>query len=373
MKKQSLYIGLMSGTSMDGIDAGLFRIDERHCSTVSTTSLAYPAQLREELERTSRNPRECTVDVLCHLDQWTGECFCAAAEQLISESGAERAEIRAIGSHGQTLRHRPRAARPFTLQIGDPNIIAAGTGLTTVADFRRRDLALGGEGAPLASAFHEWLMSDERENRVVLNLGGIANVTILPAHGGRVTGFDTGPANGLLDAWIRHDQKKPLDFGGRWADTGRVSRELLDALLADPYFDASPPKSTGFEHFNLAWLEEALSQHETELPPEDVQATLTVLSARTIADALRRHAAATDRVLACGGGVRNDSLMRRLREELGAIPVETTAGAGVEPDWVEAATFAWLAKCCLDGLPGNLPSVTGASRSAVLGAIYHGA
>lgn len=359
----------MSGTSMDGIDAGLFRIDARRCVTVATRSHPYPDELRRELERASRNPRECTVDLLGHLDHWVGECFGAAAERLVADSGAERAAIRAIGSHGQTIRHQPRAARPFTLQIGDPNLIAAVTGITTVADFRRRDLALGGEGAPLASAFHAWLMSDEHEDRVVLNLGGIANVTILPSKAGEVRGFDTGPANGLLDAWIRHERQEPFDAGGRWAASGRVLPELLQTLLADPYFEAAPPKSTGFEHFNLAWVQAALTRVQPPAPG-DVQATLAALSATSIADAIRQHAPATRRVLACGGGVHNDDLLRRLREALDTVPVETTAAAGVEPGWVEAATFAWLAKRCLDGEPGNLPSVTGAVRSTVLGAIY---
>jgi anhydro-N-acetylmuramic acid kinase len=362
----------MSGTSMDGIDAGLFRIDERRCSTAAASNIRYPPELRQALEHASRNPEESTVNVVGRLDHRVGECFRDAAERLIAESGVERARIRAIGSHGQTIRHEPGEACPFTLQIGDPNIIAAGTRIVTVADFRRRDIALGGQGAPLTPAFHQWLMSDEDEDRAVLNLGGIANLTVLPAKGGTVRGFDTGPANGLLDAWIRHVRGEPLDTGGRWAASGTVRREILDVLLADPYFDAPPPKSTGFEHFNLAWLGQALARvSESEpLPPEDVQSTLSALSARTVAEAVRRHAPGTRRVLVCGGGTRNGDLMRRLRQELDPATVDTTAIAGIEPDWVEAAAFAWLAKCRLDGRPGNLPSVTGASRPAVLGAIY---
>jgi anhydro-N-acetylmuramic acid kinase len=360
----------MSGTSMDGIDAGLFRIDARRCGTVATSTLAYPDELRHALERASRNPRECTVDVIGELDRRVGECFRDATERLIAESGADRGAIRAIGSHGQTLRHRPRAAWPFTLQIGDPNVIAAGTGITTVADFRRRDLALGGEGAPLACAFHAWAMADDEEDRAVLNLGGIANLTLLPAGGGTVGGFDTGPGNGLSDAWIRQRRGEPFDAGGRWAASGRPDDGLLDDFLADPYFAAPPPKSTGFEHFNLAWIEAALARLGRTPAPEDVQATLAALTATSVAEALRRHAPATRRVLACGGGVRNDHLMERLREALAPATLQTTAIVGVEPGWVEAATFAWLALRCLEGLPGNLPSVTGASRPTVLGAIY---
>src|SRR5690606_7739432 len=361
---------LLSGTSMDGIDAGLFRFGERSCTTLATRSFPWPDELRRELEHMSRHPDECTVDVLGELDRRVGECFRDAALALIAESASERTAIRAIGSHGQTLRHQPHAPRPFTLQIGDPNVIAAGTGITTVADFRRRDVALGGEGAPLASGFHAWAMTDGTEDRVVLNLGGIANVTLLPAGGGIVRGFDTGPANGLLDAWIRHRRREPSDVGGRWAQSGRVDNELLDRLLADPWFAAPPPKSTGFEHFNRAWVEAALARLGRTPAPEDLQATLAELTARSIAEAVRRHAPGTGRVLACGGGVHNAYVMQRLRDTLAPAAVDTTALLGIDPEWVEAATFAWLALRCLEGQPGNLPSVTGASRPAVLGAIY---
>ncbi len=360
----------MSGTSMDGIDAGLFAIDGRRCTLEAAVTLDYPAELRQALHTATRAPESCTVDVLGRLDHWVGEMFLKAVEQLIAEHGVDRKRVRAIGSHGQTIRHLPRAERPFTLQIGDPNIIAAGTGITTVADFRRRDLALGGEGAPLASGFHRAYLSDPDENRVVLNLGGIANITILPAGGGSVTGFDTGPGNGLLDAWIQHTKQQPFDDGGRWSESGRVDPGLLAQLLADPYFELPAPKSTGFEYFNLGWVQAALSTLSREPAAADVQSTLAALSARSVADAIRRCAPGTDRVLACGGGVLNDDLMRRLDAELAPARLETTAAAGIHPGWVEAATFAWLARRRLDGKPGNLPTVTGASGEAVLGAIY---
>ncbi len=360
----------MSGTSMDGIDAGLFAIGERRCRLEAAESSDYPAELRQALYTVTREPGTCTVDVLGHLDHWVGECFLKAAERLIGKSGVEREHVRAIGSHGQTIRHLPRAERPFTLQIGDPNLIAAGTGITTVADFRRRDLALGGEGAPLASGFHRAYLAHANENRVVLNIGGIANITVLPAYGGSVSGFDTGPGNGLLDAWIGHAKQEPFDAGGAWGASGGVDPQLLSLLLADPYFELVPPKSTGFEHFNLRWVQQAVAELPGTPAAADVQATLTALTARTIADAIRRHAPATERVLACGGGVRNDALIRSLAAELGQVRLETTAAAGVDPAWVEAATFAWLAKRCLDGKPGNLPGVTGASAEAVLGAVY---
>ncbi|HLU07861.1 MAG TPA: anhydro-N-acetylmuramic acid kinase [Woeseiaceae bacterium] len=368
-----LYIGLLSGTSMDGIDAGLFEIGEHTCTTRSTLSVDYPQDLRAELQHASRHPGSCDVDAVGRLDTWVGECFMQAAQALLDESGVDRAEVRAIGSHGQTIRHLPRADRPFTLQIGDPNIIAAGTGLTTVADFRRRDLALGGEGAPLATGFHKWFLSDPDEHRVVLNIGGIANITMLPPQGGTVFGFDTGPGNTLLDAWVQSRKNLNFDSDGNWAGGGRVSEDLLSALLADPYFRCRPPKSTGFEYFNLAWLQRSLAG-VTKLESiwdEDVQATLVALTATTIANAIRQYAPGVKRVLACGGGVRNGLLMRRLKEQLPDAIVESTAGHGIEPEWVEAATFAWLAKRCLDRQPGNLPEVTGASAQTVLGGVWY--
>lgn len=359
---------------MDGIDAGLFEIDDRTCATRATFSFDYPPVLRAELQHASRNPRSCDVDVVGRLDNWVGECFTQAAEGLIARSGVDRSLIRAIGSHGQTIRHQPRAERPFSLQIGDPNVIAAGTGLTTVADFRRRDLALGGEGAPLATAFHQWFLSDRNEHRVVLNIGGIANITVLPSAEGPVFGFDTGPGNTLLDAWIQSRKDERFDASGKWGGSGRASEDLLTMLLHDPYFRCRPPKSTGFEYFNLAWLQKSISVASKleSIWDEDVQATLVELTAKSIADAIREYAPETRRVLACGGGVHNTFLMRRLKEQLPDATVESTASHGIEPGWVEAATFAWLAKRCLDRQPGNLPAVTGASRQTVLGGVYYG-
>ncbi len=374
MPVKSLYIGLMSGTSMDSIDAGLFDIRGDRCLTVATHSSPYPEDLRECLTTASRNPESCTVELIGTLDHQVGNCFRKAAEDLLVTSGVARSTIRAIGSHGQTLRHKPRSDRPYTLQIGDPNLIAAGTGITTVADFRRRDVALGGEGAPLATAFHRHFLADATENRVILNIGGFANITILPTGGGVVRGFDTGPGNTLLDAWIHSKKKQPYDRDGAWGSSGRISEDLLQVLRNDPYFPAAPPKSTGFEYFNLAWLKERLAAvtGKKTVAAEDVQATLAALTANTIADAVHAYAPATERLLVCGGGVRNSHLMRLLADSMPAITIASTAAHGIEPGWVEAATFAWLAQRRLDGLPGNLPAVTGASAEAVLGGIWFG-
>jgi anhydro-N-acetylmuramic acid kinase len=365
------FVGLMSGTSMDGIDAALVTFGDHRCDVRATLSVPYPDELRSQLLQAARSPAECTVDLVGKLDRWVGECFRDAAIALLEDCGVNAAEVSAIGSHGQTLRHQPRAARPFSLQIGDPNVIATGTGITTVADFRRADIALGGEGAPLAPAFHQWLFATPDSNRAILNIGGIANVTLLPASSSTVTGFDTGPGNTLLDGHARRNLDKPFDEDGAWAASGKVSDELLEAMLSDQYFELPAPKSTGFEYFNERWLRSKLAETgKTTLSPVDVQATLAELSARTIAKAILDNAPAVDEVLICGGGVHNQDLVQRLTTCLAGSAVTSTDTYGLHPDWVEAAAFAWLAKRRLEGKPGNLPEVTGASRTEVLGAVY---
>lgn len=369
----SLYIGLMSGTSMDGIDAALVSFGKHECDVLTTCKYEYPDDLRNDLISASRRPADCTVDKLGQLDCWIGECFRDAALRLIDESNYGASSIVAIGSHGQTLRHQPRAARPFTLQIGDPNIIAYGTGITTVADFRRRDIVAGGEGAPLAPAFHRWLFADNASKRAVLNIGGIANVTMLIPHSESVIGFDTGPGNSLLDGWIRTHRDQPFDDRGAWASEGSVHEFLLGQMLADPYFEQPPPKSTGFEYFNGGWVRSRIAAlADAKVSTTDVQATLSELSARTIATSILKFAPDIDEVLVCGGGLHNSDLMHRLRSYLSGVKVCSTEDYGLHPDWVEAAAFAWLAKRRLDGEPGNLPDVTGAKEAQVLGAVYPG-
>jgi anhydro-N-acetylmuramic acid kinase len=365
----SLYVGLISGTSMDGIDAALVRFGDHRCTVMKTAAVEYPAELRDELLRASRNPAGCTVDKIGHLDQWVGECFRDATRELLTRAGIDPSSVRAIGSHGQTIRHQPRAARPFTLQIGDANIIVAGTGITTVADFRRRDIAVGGEGAPLTPAFHQWLFTSKESVRAVLNIGGIANVTMVSSP--EVVGFDTGPGNTLLDSWARTNLNRSFDEGGNWARSGTVSAPLLIEMLSDPYFTLAPPKSTGFEYFNGAWLKSKLaSVTDANLAAADIQATLAELTARTIATSILHHSPAIEEVLVCGGGIHNTDLIQRLRSYLSGTQVTSTDAFGLHPDWVEAAAFAWLAKRCLEGKPGNLPAVTGAGRAEILGAVY---
>jgi anhydro-N-acetylmuramic acid kinase len=367
----ALYIGLMSGTSMDGIDTALVEFGDHECRVLKTAAIDYPTDLKDQLLQSSRMPAKCTVDRIGQLDQWVGECFRDAALHLLAEAKVDASGIEAIGSHGQTLRHQPRAARPFTMQIGDANIIAAGTGIMTVSDFRRRDLAVGGEGAPLTPAFHQWLFSKTEKTRAVLNIGGIANVTMLSSP--ETIGFDTGPGNTLLDGWTRNNLDQPYDEEGNWARSGTVSEPLLAEMLNDPYFDLSPPKSTGFEYFNGAWVRSRVSAASREgLAAADVQATLAELSARTIAKSILHFSPDIEEVLVCGGGVHNTDLMQRLRSYLSGTQVTSTDAFGLHPDWVEAAAFAWLAKRRLEGKPGNIPQVTGADQAEVLGAIYSG-
>ena len=358
-----LYLGLISGTSADGIDAALARFDPR-LEVIAARTYAYPGSLRERIVALARNAAQIALDDYGHLDAEVGACFADAANALLREADVDAGDVAAIGSHGQTVCHRPGGAHPFTLQIGDPNVIAERTGITTIADFRRADVAAGGQGAPLLPALHAALFSDARTPRAVLNLGGIANATLLRP-GKDVIGFDTGPANCLLDAWAARHLGTARDENGTWAASGEVRDNLLAAWLQEPYFAAPPPKSTGREHFNLDWLD---VRTPADIAAADVQATLLALSARSIADALR--ASGVREVYACGGGVHNTALMAALRAELPDLRFDTTSALGLDPDFVEAAGFAWLARARINGLPGNIPSVTGALGPRVLGAIY---
>lgn len=308
-----------------------------------------------------------SLDAVGTLDTHLGQAFADAANALIDESRVDRARIRAIGSHGQTLRHRPSGAFPFSLQLGDASVIAERTGITTVADFRRRDIAAGGQGAPLLPIFHAAMLRDPHEARAVLNLGGIGNLTLLPVSG-PVRGFDTGPANGLMDAWSERHLGAAFDAGGAFAARGHVDENLLARLLDDPYFALPPPKSTGRDQFHLGWLDAQLQ--DTTRAPEDVQATLCELTAASVANALRAAQPETKRVLVCGGGVHNPALLARLASRLPDVAIESTATHGLDPDFVEAMAFAWLARETLAGRPGNLPEVTGARGLRVLGAIH---
>jgi anhydro-N-acetylmuramic acid kinase len=361
------YIGLISGTSMDGIDAVLVEFGDRSLDIVSARMSPYPESLREKLIDVTRAPESCDVEIIGTLDHWLGECFRDAALEVLQAAGIDPDHVRAIGSHGQTIRHRPELKRPFTMQIGNAAIIAKGTGIDCVADFRSADLALGGQGAPLVPPFHEWLFRSADVERCVLNIGGIANITVLPAGTGPIGGFDTGPGNTLMDAWVRRHRSVAFDDAGRWAASGTTIPTLLDAMLADPYFAKSPPKSTGFEYFNADWLAALVGD---DADSADVQATLLDLTATTIADAVRQYAPRVRELLVCGGGAHNRELVRRLGDRLDQATLQSTADHGLDPDHVEAAAFAWLAMRNIGGEAGNAPEVTGASRKTVLGALH---
>lgn len=361
------YLGLMSGTSQDRIDGVLLEVGGRDRCTVATHgSRAYPPRLRRELLAVAAGQTAITPGQLARLDHDVGSEFAKTALAVLKKARQPASSIRAIGCHGQTVFHDPRGARS-SLQLGDPNLVAARTGITTVADFRRADIAVGGQGAPLVPAFHAAVFGARRESRVVLNLGGIANITVLPRTGA-VTGFDTGPANALLDEWCELKRGESFDRNGRWAATGTVIPEMLERLLTDPYLRRLPPKSTGRDYFNLAWLR-ARYPASAKARAGDVQRTLLEFTARSVAQAIARHAPDARRLLVCGGGVQNQFLMSRLAALL-AAPLESTTKHGIPPQAVEAAAFAWLAMRTLRGKTGNLPSVTGARQAAILGGTY---
>lgn len=364
------FIGLMSGTSMDGIDAAVCAFDDsRFLCVHAHASGRYPAPLRERLLKLQRETPTLSLRELAQLDRDVAQAFADTAAAALDAARLKPGAITAVGSHGQTVFHDP-AGTGGSIQLGNPAWIAQQLGITTVADFRRADVAAGGQGAPLVPAFHHALFAEATLPRAVLNLGGIANITLLPgADEARVSGFDTGPANGLMDEWAERHLGQPFDEGGHFAGGGQLHAGLLEALLSDPYFAAAPPKSTGRGDFHLEWLRQRYPALDT-LPPADVQRTLCELTARTVADAIRRHGAATREVLACGGGTRNHLLMERLHALLVPMKLHTSADAGLDPQHVEAAAFAWLAMRAMRGLPGNLPAVTGAKRAVILGGIY---
>ncbi len=359
------YIGLMSGTSMDGIDAALVRFGDPGVELIATHNQPYAETLQHAVRKAAMTPVEEPIANLGSIDRQVGEAFCDAALALLDKSGIPPGEVHAIGSHGQTVRHQPDATHPYTLQIGNADLIAQGTGITTVADFRSADIAAGGQGAPLVPPFHAWLFGQMDKARVILNIGGIANITILD--GGDVRGFDTGPGNTLMDAWVRKHRKQAFDAGGEWAATGTVNEDLLARFLDYHYFTMQPPKSTGLEEFNTTWLAHF---NIDALDPADVQATLAELTARSIALHIDRHAPGTGDIFICGGGTHNTNLFARLARNIPGANIASTQSAGLHPDWVEATAFAWLARRALAGKTGNLPSVTGARRKVVLGAIH---
>jgi anhydro-N-acetylmuramic acid kinase len=361
-------IGLMSGTSMDAVDAALCRIDNGRFGAVeATASQPYPRGLRQRLLELQSSPLSpLSLREFAELDHGVAQAFVAAAQNVIDRAGVAAADVAVIGAHGQTVFHDPECSGN-SLQLGDPSFIAARCGVPVAADFRRADIARGGQGAPLVPAFHRYCFSTAAPC-VILNVGGIANLTLLRGDGA-VSGFDTGPGNALMDAWIAHHRGLPFDRDGGWAASGSVDETLLRICLADPYFERPPPKSTGRDYFNLNWLQTRAPQIGS-VAPADVQRTLCALTALSIADAVQHQAPDLRSIFVCGGGARNPLLLQTLRAALPACTVDTTVRLGLDGDVVEAAAFAWLGWCRLHAQPGSLPGVTGASAAAVLGGLY---
>lgn len=363
-----IYAGLMSGTSLDGVDIAVVDFSEYPPVTVYSGTTPYDAGLRQRL-RDLTHSQTTTLDALFGLDAELSQVYADVVATALERLSLAAEDVTALGCHGQTVRHRPDAAPPYTAQLGDPGRLAVLSGICTVADFRRKDIALGGQGAPLAPAFHRFLLHSDSENRAVINIGGIANVTILPADKDLpIYGSDTGPGNTLLDHWIARHRAADYDANGDWARCGRVVESLLRSMLdGEPFFRLAAPKSTGTEYFNPAWLDPWLTG---EADPRDVQATLTELTARTIAMAIRDTPIQIHKCFVCGGGAHNRFLLERLGASLDGTRIDSTAALGVDPDFVEASAFAWLARCRLRGTAVDLTDVTGASRATLLGGIY---
>lgn len=360
-------IGVMSGTSLDGIDLALTRLRPEHgIELVDAECLPFPPALQDELKALCQ-PGTDEIRRAGIAGQAWAELTAEGIHALLARQKLKPEQILAIGSHGQTIRHHPELG--FSVQIGAPALLAERCRIQVISDFRSRDLAAGGEGAPLVPAFHQWLLEDPEHARAVINIGGFANLTLLRP-GEPVTGFDSGPGNILLDSWIHQHQGQAFDAEGRWAASGTANEGLVKQLLADPYFSRPAPKSTGREYFNTHWLQQQLQVFGEQLPAADIQASLLELTAQSIANALSMQASDCRDVYICGGGAANTQLLQRLTTMLAPRKVHTTAKVGVDPDWMEAMAFAWLAWRCLQEQSGNLPAVTGAKGSRVLGAIY---
>ncbi len=377
--RRELYAGVMSGTSLDGIDAvvaefsagpGGSRAGESKAGesirALGATHVAFPSALRDALMALQAAGAD-EIARAARCANLLADLYAMAIKDACEVAGVAPHDLVAAGVHGQTVRHRPELG--WTLQINNPARVAERAYVTVVADFRSRDIAAGGQGAPLVPAFHAALFGHAERHRVVVNVGGIANLTNLPPHGA-VSGFDTGPGNVLMDLWSARHRGEPFDAQGAWAAQGAVDEALLTLMLAEPFFTLAPPKSTGRDLFHAGWLDATLTRAQWKGRTEDAQATFAALTARSIADAVRAHAAGATEILVCGGGARNVTLLRLLAAELDPRKVMTTADHGIAVDHVEALAFAWLAREAIEGRHASLPAVTGARGTRVLGAIY---
>lgn len=367
----SLFVGVMSGTSLDGIDVVITDFsDTDRIKLLAAETFPFTNGLAHKLTQIIESAHTSLVQ-FGQLDIELGHAIANAINSLLQQYKIDAADIVAIGSHGQTLYHAPTSDFPFSMQIGNGNTIAELTGITTINDFRQRDMAVGGQGAPLVPAFHQAIFSSDKIDRAIINIGGIANITRLSQQADQnALGFDSGPGNGLLNGWIKRHKDLEYDDKGNWAASGRCDERLLALLLKESYFDLTIPKSTGRELFNLAWLDKRLQDLGESIPAENVQATLVQLTVQSIANALLQHAESVQEVYLCGGGVHNDYLVTELKRLLPRVSVMSTTTLGLDPDWVEATAFAWLAQKTINRETGNLPSATGADKAVILGATY---
>ena len=362
------YIGLMSGTSMDAVDTAVVDFSEANPQLIAYEQYPIDASVRASIRNINI---KSSIEEVSKQDYLMGELFAHAVNRILNEQGFTPSSIAAVGCHGQTILHLPDDQQPRTLQIGDPNLIAERTGIATTADFRRMDMAAGGQGAPLAPEFHDQVFRKPGVNRVILNIGGIANVSMLPADPSiSVSGFDTGPGNGLMDDWCQLHLGQEMDVDSNWANSGEPIDSLLANMLNDAYFDMAPPKSSGRDYFNLGWIHSRITETGLTPKPEDVQATLFELTRKNICDAIQQYLTEAEEIYVCGGGAHNHRLMQSIQETLNGKLVTDTNVLGIDPDAVEAVTFAWLAKCRLEEIKGNSPSVTGAKTNCILGGLY---
>lgn len=360
------YIGIMSGTSLDGLDIALIDQSNNDCKLIATHYIPMPADLKQALLALCSNGYDELAKAAIAEQHWAN-LAAEGIKELLKQQSLSAKNIRAIGSHGQTVRHEPD--KHFTIQISNGALLTELTNITVVTDFRRRDVAAGGQGAPLVPAFHEALFATPNKHRAILNVGGFSNLSLLSPKQSTY-GFDCGPGNVLLDTWITHKLNKSYDDKGRWAASAEPNEELLTLFLTDSFFQKTGPKSTGREHFNIDWLTAKLQTFNQSIADNVVQSTLLELTTQSIVQALKQSQQCTDELIVCGGGAFNDELLNRLQKKLPNISVTTTQDYGISPAWVEAMAFAWLAYCCLEKIPANRPTVTGAKGFRILGAIY---
>ena len=366
---KELFIGLMSGTSIDGVDSSIVTFTDDKVKIVSSYFEECPKELRENILALCEGSK-ASLKFLGEIDIAVGELFASVVAAHLKKSEIDPASITAIGSHGQTVWHQPTGTLPFTMQLGDPSIISQRTGITTVTAFRQKDLANGGQGAPLTPLFHQEFFRKNDRDRAIINIGGMTNITLLPKTGA-CSAYDIGPGNVLMDYWNNKVQETKFDKNGDWAATGHCNQKLLQEMLAEPYLELPPPKSTGRELFNGTWLQKKISLCDENIKAEDIQNTLSIFTSECISNAVRRFSKDLE-IYICGGGVHNKFLMKNLKTNFDTISVETTSNLGIEPDWVEAVAFAWMAKQTIQGIKSETKPFTGARKSCVLGGVYHG-